>query len=378
MYIRSYKKQGKIHYLFKLYAGVDPATGKEIHITRRGFKTKKEAEMTYHRLKLEIERDGFQQSGAYTFSEIYALWKEQYKNTVKESTVNKTEQIFRLHILPVLGKLKIDKIKLTHCQDAVNRWAGSVKNFKQVNNYAGLVFKHAMRLGIINQNPTELVTMPVMPDQVEEDDEDLNFYNKDELKALLESIKEPKWQMYFRLLAYSGMRKGEALALTWSDINFIDNSLTISKTLTVGAGNKMILQTPKTKKSKRVVTLDPGTMEALKRWKSVQAQEMLMLGFNTGGDGQLVFTNTKNRHYAPQRVGQILDRYCQDIGMRRITPHGFRHTHCSLLFEAGVSIKEVQDRLGHSDIKTTMNIYAHVTAQKKGEAADKFAAYIGY
>lgn len=63
--------------------------------------------------------------------------------------------------------------------------------------------------------------------------------------------------------------------------------------------------------------------------------------------------------------------------MRRITTHGFRHTHCSLLFEAGASIKEVQDRLGHSDIKTTMNIYAHVSKEKKEQTADIFAQYVG-
>ena len=71
-----------------------------------------------------------------------------------------------------------------------------------------------------------------------------------------------------------------------------------------------------------------------------------------------------------------MKKICTVSGIRLITPHGLRHTHCSLLFEAGATLKEVQDRLGHADIKTTMNIYAHVTEKKKEETAVKFAEYL--
>lgn len=101
-----------------------------------------------------------------------------------------------------------------------------------------------------------------------------------------------------------------------------------------------------------------------------------MLGFNTMRPGQLVFNNEQNEYLQPTKtrkwILQVQNKYNLDL----ITTHVVRHTHCSLLFEADASIKEVQDRLGHSDIKTTMDIYTHVTEKAKSEAAKKFSNYM--
>lgn len=123
--------------------------------------------------------------------------------------------------------------------------------------------------------------------------------------------------------------------------------------------------------------MDPGTIEKLKEWKRVQAEQMIGLVYNTSKSEQIVFTNLKNTFVNPQKIGQLMVKYCQRAGVKQITPHGLRHTHCSILFEAGATLKDVQERLGHSDIATTMNIYAHVTEQKKEETALKFAAFVG-
>ncbi|MFZ2258641.1 MAG: site-specific integrase, partial [Clostridiaceae bacterium] len=180
----------------------------------------------------------------------------------------------------------------------------------------------------------------------------------------------------FRVLIYSGCRKSEALALTWNDINFNESTISISKTLANGLDNRLIVQSPKTKTGKRVISMDPQTLEILKNWKKLQAEYMLKLGFNVMNKKQAVITNLKNGYINPQKIGQVMKKICTRSGIRLITPHGLRHTHCSLLFEAGATLKEVQDRLGHADIKTTMNIYAHVTEKKKEETAVKFAEYL--
>lgn len=378
MHIKSYKKDGKTFYMFQGYAGVDPATGKRIRLTRRGFKSHKEAELEFYRLQLQIQAEGYQKVKKYTYKEVYELWLEEYKNTVKESTLHKTETNFRIHILPLLGSLNIELIKVTHCQKAINTWFGKVKNYRCMNSYCGLVFKHAMKLGIINEDPTKLITIPVRLDEIEEQEAEGNYFTKEELTAFLNGIgTNRRWKTFFHVLAFSGCRKGELLALTWDDVDFKNSQINVNKTLTYGLGNKLIVQTPKTKKSKRVIPMDPGTMQLLKDWKSCQAEMMLKFGFNTLKPKQLVFTNTKNTFIPPQKIGRILNEYCDRIHLRRITPHGFRHTHCSILFEAGASLKEVQERLGHSDIHTTMNIYAHVTKEKKEETAMKFANFLG-
>lgn len=378
MHIKKYTKEGKTYYMFQGYLGTDPATGKRIRITRQGLSSPKECELEFYRLRLEFEDNGYNKKDRYTFNEVYDLWMEQYKNTVKESTLNKTLDLFRLHVLPHYGKMYIDMIKVTHCQEGINKWFKTLKNYRSINNYTGLIFKHGMKLGIVKDNPTILVTVPIKKDEIEEE-EIGNFFTRDELVSFLNYVEKsnnPKWYALFRLLAFSGCRKGEILALTWEDLNFKKDTLNINKTLTLGLKNKLIVQPPKTKKSKRMLRMDSKTMDIMREWKSQQAKDMLKLGYNTMGKNQLVFTNTKNTFINLQRVGQKVKPIVEKLNINPITPHGFRHTHCSLLFEANASIKEVQDRLGHSDIQTTMNIYAHVTEKKKEETAEKFANYI--
>lgn len=174
------------------------------------------------------------------------------------------------------------------------------------------------------------------------------------------------------------MRKSEALALQWEDINFFDKTITIGKTIAQDEFNNVILQEPKTRNSVRVIKLDDITLKQLRNWQQEQMKMMLKRGYNTNSPQQFLFTTKDNKLYYPQAVNDWLDWIYNKTPMDiKITPHGFRHTHCSLLFESGASIKEVQERLGHKDIKTTMNIYAHVTPQSIKETGDRFAKFMG-
>lgn len=132
----------------------------------------------------------------------------------------------------------------------------------------------------------------------------------------------------------------------------------------------------KTKASRRTISLDKKTLDMLSQWQLTQRKEMLRLGYNTNQPDQYIFTNNDNRHLNKYYVATNLKRLIKKYKLPPLTPHGLRHTHCSLLFEAGASIKEVQDRLGHSNVQATMNIYAHVTKNKKEETADKFAKFM--
>lgn len=379
--IRKYtKKDGTAAYMFQAYLGTDSATGKRIRVTRQGFSTKKEANLSLSRLKIEIEEQGYKKNKRYKFKEVYELWLEQYKNTVKESTLLKTLELFDNHVLPFYGNMYMDKITVTHCQKAINSWYAKIKHYKRANNYVITIFKYAISLGIVSDNPVLRVSVPVKKDTVMED-KVLNFYTKEELQLFFECLKKednPKLMVLFRVLAFTGARKGEMLALTWKDINFEQKTVTINKTLTRGLNNKLIVQTPKTATSRRNVMIDDKTLNLLKEWRKQQKTDYFKLGYNTMNPNQLVFSNINNEFMQLVKVGQLLDIIIKKNNLKRIKPHGWRHTHCSLLFEAGATIKEVQDRLGHSDVQTTMNIYAHVTEKAKEKTAEKFANYVNF
>lgn len=194
----------------------------------------------------------------------------------------------------------------------------------------------------------------------------------------LENIGDKRYIAFFRLLAYTGIRRGEAMGLKWSDFDFKHQTLSIKRRLYFDERlKKVIVQQPKTKASIRILSLDPKTEKILKSWRIEQQQRFLKIGINTLKPDQYVFTQDKsNRLLAPARADDWLKWVYKHYPQRKITIHGFRHTHASLLFEAGATIKEVQDRLGHSNSKTTLDIYTHVTKKAKHDAANRFVKFM--
>lgn len=237
----------------------------------------------------------------------------------------------------------------------------------------------AVKRGYIPINPFTLVDMPTAKkEDIENEEEEENFYTKEQLIQFLECLeKEDNYKSYtlFRLLAFSGMRKGEALALTWNDVNFKTNEIRINKALSRGTNNRLYIKSTKTGIA-RTIKKDENSMSILQEWKKKQKQDYLILGYNTLKPKQLVFANETNTYLQPTKTRKWIVQVQEKYKLEKITTHGLRHTHCSLLFEAGASIKEVQDRLGHTDVQTTMNIYAHVTQKAKEEVIQKFEKYL--
>lgn len=130
------------------------------------------------------------------------------------------------------------------------------------------------------------------------------------------------------------MRKSETLALTWNDVNFVENELTINKAIGRGKQTKLYLKTTKTGKP-RTIKLDQTTMSILNEWNKQQKQQYLKLGINTIKKNQLIFSNTKNEFIQPVQVQKWMYSVQNKYKFKRVSPHGLRHTHCSLLFEAG-------------------------------------------
>lgn len=241
--IESYKlKNGEKRYMFQIYVGVNPLTGKEQRTTRRGFKTQKEAQLALSRLRLAIDNGTFRKVTAETYRDVYDLWIVQYEKTVEESTFVKTKELFKNHILPAMAAYKIDKINVDICQKHVDEWAAKLKSFRKVKSYAARVIDFAIKRGYIETNPFTYVDMPAAASKkvvVTNEDEAENFYTREQLIKFLSCLEqESNYKAYalFRLLAFSGMRKGEALALNWIDLNFTTKELRINKALSLGEG----------------------------------------------------------------------------------------------------------------------------------------------
>ena len=372
--IKEYKKKdGSKAYMFVAYLGVDPLTGKQKRTTRRGFKTKRDAKIAEARLQAEIEQNGFSRTNDYTFKEIFDLWYEQYRVSVKPSTLKRVNDDFKSGIFPHFANMKIKSIGVPYCQKVLKEWVAKYACPRKFVQLTSSLFDYAIQMQATNINPFKLLKMP-RKEVVPKKSEDL-FYTKEELQAFLSVLEGMNYCM-FRVLAYTGIRRGELLALQWKDIDFDKGLLTVSRTLALNEKKEYILQTPKSATSYRTISIDNETLKTLKKWRITQQTEMLRFGFNTQRLDQLIFTNNKNKNLYISYLTYQVNSICKQHGLKKITVHGFRHTHCSLLFEAGASLQEVKERLGHTHINTTMSVYAHVTPEQRDTLAEKFALHI--
>lgn len=377
--IKSYKlANGEIRYKFQVYIGVDPLTGKSKGTTRRGFKTLKEAKDAMAKLQVEIIDGEFKNQQLETYRDVYLQWIENYENTVQDSTFLKTLRIFELHILPAMGDYRIEKIDIVTCQKLVNLWSKKLKRFRMVKNYAAKVMTYAMKNGYVSKNPFSLVEIPIVKKTVSLDEEEHeNFYTKEELLEFLQCFKNEnnfRNYVFFHLLAYTGMRKGELFALTFKDINFDKKEIKINKAIARGKNGLYI--GPTKNGLTRVIAIDDKSLELIKEW-DFQLREILKeRGLKFNSRAQLLFPNLKNTIQDPNKTYGWLNKIISKYNLKPLTTHGLRHTHCSLLFMAGVSVKDVQVRLGHKDVKITLEIYTHVTNKSKTESIDKFQNYL--
>jgi len=358
-------KNGETRYLFQTYLGIDPLTGKERRTTRRGFKTMKEAKQAERNLLLDVEENGLpsNQSDGFrdpTFEELASLWLENYKTTVKPSTFenvrSKVEKMTEEHF----KEMKLKKITVAYCQRVVIELSKSYVLYNHYLSVINRIFKYAVLMDILDSNPFDKVIKPKSR-QVQRKG---NFLTKEELKEFLKLAQTTTLSYFFplvHLMSYTGLRQGEALALKWSDIDFENKRITVNKT---------------TKNSKRVISIDPATLSILKSWKKDQIKIYFKNGKHFEGDKNFIFTNQRGEWVHIHNFIRYFKRFIADHKLKPITPHGLRHTHASLLFSAGVEPKNISDRLGHSTVQITLDLYTHITEEQRTDTVEKLLEFM--
>lgn len=355
------KKDNKKYYEVKNeYIGKNAYTGKEKRISKKGFKTKKEA-MLYIAEKTQEFTKGNIYNNTMTFKDVYILYWEQYQLHVKKSTVIKNKRLFKSTILPTFSTVKVNNINLIFCQKFINQLAKkySKGHIGNVKNLVSQVLDYAVKMELTKTNYMRYIKIPKTIEKIRSE----NYYNKKELIEFLEIVKNNypyDTFLIFRILAFTGLRSGELRALKWKDINFKDKTITINKSMMM-LDNIYEEATTKTKFSNRVIYLDNVTLSYLKQLR--KEKKCISL------DNHIF--NIKCRY--DYRLKWI---YKDFPHLKKISIHGFRHTHATLLFESGVTAKDIQHRLGHANISTTLNIYTHITDEKRKDVSEKFNRFM--
>ena len=366
------KKDNKTYWEYRIRYK-DPLSNDYKETSKRGFTTKKEAQLAAYEIEQKLENKTSLNSTNLTYQEVYDQWWSIHSRTVKQSTRYTKLSKFNVRILPFFGRMKIKEITPSICQEFIDRMDQEVDSVIDFKIQANLVFKYAKTKKIISDNPMDSVIIPKKEKEflVENEEENRNFLYKEEVKQFLSIAKSTMNKsdfIMFYLLIFFGMRKGELCALKWEDISFKDHSIKINKTLYFEQGKEIIQKTKNY--STRELYIDNQQMKVLKKWKIQQEEEFLKLGMNVKPPYVVCRDDLRPLRLAyPNDV--LKSFYRQNKAIQEVTVHGLRHTFASLAFEAGATVKEVQAMLGHKDIQTTTNVYIHVTRSVKEKAATR-------
>ncbi|OAS17459.1 tyrosine-type recombinase/integrase [Paenibacillus oryzisoli] len=373
---------------FRFDIGPDPKTGERRQREKGGFATKAEAEAAAKQIHTELIQGNFVEGKDITFDEFSKTWLETYQlsGKVKPSTIR--ARSFALKKLKCyLARIKMKDITTGMYQNILNalKFAGSAdSSLSGIHATGSMIFKKAVEKGIIKRDPTEYAELPKTQQTVEElerEEKLPKFLEKNELRTFLKTAIEDGLDRdypIFITLAYTGMRVGELCALKWKDIDFNEHTISITKTVYHGDGNvkDYKLLTPKTIKSIRIIEVESAVIAELDKHRSWQ-KLIRMKHRNKYYDNDFVFANASRYPGYPEISINVRDRMKRLLKLSNLneslTPHSLRHTHTSLLAEAGVALETIMDRLGHNNDSVTKSVYLHVTKSKKKEASQKFA-----
>jgi integrase len=200
-------------------------------------------------------------------------------------------------------------------------------------------------------------------------------WTADDLRAFLGHIEGDRLSAAYFLAATTGLRRGEVLGLRWCDLDLAAPRLSVIQTL-ISVGGAASFSTPKTARGRRAVALDSTTVSALRAHRIRQLEERMALGLGAPSTDGLVFADIDGGPLHPSRFSEGFDRLVKAAGAPRINFHGLRHTHATLALAAGIHPKVVSDRLGHSTIAVTLDLYSHTVPGLEEAAAEKVAALV--
>lgn len=293
---------------------------------------------------------------------------------VKHSTLTRYKELTN-RIYPVLGHIKMRDIRPDHLnrlysdlgKNGVNKRGGKLSNKTILEHHRLIhtVLEQAVKEGLIPLNPADRVELP------KAERKEVNYFQADEVKAIAEALQaEPiKWQTITHLLLITGARRGEILGLKWNSIDFDNNQLHICNNILYTPDRGIYEDTPKTARSNRFITVPDETIELLKKYRLWQNQERLRLGEYYEYSGY-VFTQDNGKPLHPDSVTDWMNKFSKRHNLPHINPHAFRHTMASMLYYNGVDSVSISKRLGHAQVSTTANIYAHVMEEADRRNAD--------
>jgi len=331
------------------------------------FKTRKEAQ-EWITDSLYKAQNGLFNSGSQTvLSDYLEVWLIASKASVRPKTYMQYRQIVEQHINPLLGKIKLNNLKPEMIQVAYNKETDSgsgIRTVRLIHSVLHCALNYAVETGLLYRNPSAFVKRPKLK-KIE-----MKVLDENQARTLLISAKGNRLEALYKLELTTGLRQGEILGLKWSDLDWETHQLNIQRQLQRISGVGLMFTEPKSTAGRRMILLGSDTIASLKAHSSRQYLERSFIG-ESWQENDLIFPCSKGSPLDPRNLFRQFKLLLKKANLPDIRFHDLRHTAATLMLKQGVSVKVVQERLGHADASMTLNVYSHVTPGMQKEAAEK-------
>jgi integrase len=366
------KKNGKTGWQYQVQYK-DGLTGKRRSTSRQGFATKSEAKLASEQflqgLKTKSSSSLSASATKTTVKDLFDIWWPSYVITVEKSTAAKSLNIFQNHILNKLGDVRLSALTSPLVQQWVNDQMLNYVNYRKYTSYLKRLLKYAITMDLMQSNPFDKVSTPRMHGSR---NTKTKAWDSDQFVKFIYTLKT-KYRdenelgfTYLWLVAFTGMRRGEALALTWDDIDWNSAILRVDKALKRTSSEEYIGE-PKTTSGERYLKLDNETLEVLATWQGHQYPKHRFIFSKVKEDFPINLTKPYTWFTQVEKMADL--PHVDGL-------HTLRHTFATLAIENGFTPTQVQHQLGHRTSQITMDIYTHITKKASEDIGADFSSKI--
>jgi integrase len=331
-----------------------------------------EAQKRLRQILTDLDRGLFAKPGKATVADYLNTWLQDYcKSSLSPRTLQLYSYICRIHLIPSIGKLTLTELKPQHLQKLYSEKLSSGLSTRTVQICHVVIHKalrNALRINLLSRNVADAVDKPKIQRP------EMHPMTESDLNRFLDAAKQGNYYSLFYAYLFTGMRRSELLAVRWCDVDLLGMQISVSRTMQYlnGVENHVTFKEPKSKNSRRLISLSPSSVLVLEEHRKAQEAMRACLELPPVNDKDLVFSHCDGSPLLPDSITHAWVKLVRKCGLKGIRLHDARHTHATIMLKQGVHPKVVQERLGHSTISTTLDTYSHIAPGLQEAAARGF------